>query len=117
MWTIPTLDMVATGKRIKELFKERNLKVEDVRQYLELESTQAVYKWLRGDSLPSIDNLYAMSILMGLTINDMLVGRESLDREEEQEPLPFFVLITKPTIAFYKELFRHNSNQKKIWQK
>lgn len=90
MWNIPTLDMEATGKRIKALFKERNLKVRDIRQYLELESEQAIYKWLRGESLPSIDNLYAMSVLFGLTINDMLVGHANIEREED-EPLPFFV--------------------------
>lgn len=96
MCTIPTLDMVATGKRLKAFFKERQISVESLRQSLELESTQAIYKWYRGESIPSIDNLYAMSILFDFPINAMLVGREgaerieSMDREEDQEPLPFF---------------------------
>lgn len=96
MWTIPTLDMVATGKRLKSFFKERHISVEDLRQYLELESVQSIYKWFRGESLPSIDNLYAMSIIFNFTISDMLVGHESIEREEAQEPLPFFVF--KPAV-------------------
>ena len=93
MWNVPTLDMVATGERLKAFFKERHISVEFLRQSLKLESTQAIYKWFRGVSLPSIDNLYAMSVIFNFPINEMLVGRGELqrEREEAQEPLPFFM--------------------------
>ena len=37
------------------------------------DSTNAVYKWLRGDCLPTLDNMLALSTLFGLPINDMIV--------------------------------------------
>ena len=52
-----------TGARIKELRKMLHLTVKDVSTYMGFESAQAVYKWQRGESLPTIDNLYALGKL------------------------------------------------------
>lgn len=79
----PVLDAVATGARIKELRKQRKIKVDDIRQFMGLESEQAIYKWQRGESLPSIDNLYALSFLFGTSIDSILVGT----KEEGVSPL------------------------------
>lgn len=76
----PVLDARATGARIKELRKARHLTVEDVAGFMGFESEQAVYKWQRGDSLPTVDNLYALSRLFGTTVDDILVG--SIERDE-----------------------------------
>ena len=83
----PVLDMKATGARIRELRKANNLKVEEVARYMGFESEQAVYKWQRGESLPTVDNLYALSRLFRTTIDNILIG----SREEDESPsLPFF---------------------------
>ena len=50
----PVLDLKATGERINQLRKDNNLRVTDVAEYMGFESTQAVYKWQRGESLPTI---------------------------------------------------------------
>ncbi len=75
----PVLDVRATGARIKELRKANNLKVEDVAHYMGFESEQAIYKWQRGDSLPTVDNLYALSRLFKTTIDNILIGKEEKD--------------------------------------
>ena len=75
----PVLDARATGARIKELRKARHLTVEDVARFMGFESEQAVYKWQRGDSLPTVDNRYALSRLFGTTVDDILVG--SIERD------------------------------------
>lgn len=86
----PILDVKATGTRIKELRKAHHLKVEDVARFMGFESEQAVYKWQRGDSLPTVDNLYALSRLFGTSVDDILRG----NREEDESPLlPFYRLI------------------------
>lgn len=51
------------------------------------ESEQDVYKWQRGDSLPTVDNLYALSRLFETTVDDILRG----EREEDEGPLSFLV--------------------------
>lgn len=86
----PVLDAKATGARIKELRKAHHLTVEEIACYMGFESVQAVYKWQRGDSLPTVDNLYALSRLFGTSVDDILRG----DREKEEVPsLPFFIEI------------------------
>ncbi len=86
----PVLDARATGARIKELRKACHLRVEDVAQFMGFESEQAVYKWQRGDSLPTVDNLYALSTLFGVSVDGILRG----SKEKDVDPsLPFFIKI------------------------
>ncbi|MBQ6886497.1 MAG: helix-turn-helix transcriptional regulator [Lachnospiraceae bacterium] len=50
----------------------------DVQQYLGLGSVQSVYHWLNGLSMPTIDNLYALSELFELPIDAMVCGNRSV---------------------------------------
>lgn len=75
----PVLNAKATGVRIKELRKAHHLKVEDVASFMGFESVQAVYKWQRGDSMPTVDNLYALSRLFGTSVDDILRGNMEKD--------------------------------------
>ena len=58
------IDPVKTGKNIREAMKHKNLTVRDITLALGLSTPNAVYKWLRGDTVPSIDNIYALSLLL-----------------------------------------------------
>ena len=85
----PVLDPVAIGGRIRELRIANHLKVDDVARYMGFESPQAVYKWQRGDSLPTVDNLYALSFLLNTSVDEILKG----SREKDLEPsLPLWYL-------------------------
>ena len=83
----PVLDLKATGERINQLRKDNNLRVIDVAKYMGFESTQAVYKWQRGESLPTVDNLYALSRLLHTSVDDILIG----DKERDDDPSLSFV--------------------------
>ena len=67
------IDPVATGANIVRLRKERGLTVRDLQTYFGFEGPQAIYKWQRGQSLPSIDNLYALGALFEVSMDDILV--------------------------------------------
>lgn len=82
----PILDTTATGARIRELRKQNKLTVEQVRDYLGLESTQSIYKWQRGECMPSIDNLYALSTLFETSVDGILRG----SREEDKLSSSFY---------------------------
>lgn len=77
----PVLDLKATGERINQLRKDNNLRVTDVAEYMGFESTQAVYKRQRGESLPTVDNLYALSRLLHTSVDDILIGEKERDDE------------------------------------
>jgi len=66
------LDKEATGSRIRELRKQRRLKVMDISDFMGFFEPQAVYKWERGESLPTPENLLKLSILFGVPVDSIL---------------------------------------------
>ena len=83
----PIIDKRKTGIHLRRLMEERNLTVRDVQQYLELGSVQSVYHWLNGISMPTVDNLYALSELFQLPMDEIVRGnrrRESAGLEDRQ---------------------------------
>ncbi len=69
----PVIDPVATGANIHRLREQRGLTVRDMQSFFGFEEPQAIYKWQRGQSLPSVDNLYALSALLDVPMDDILV--------------------------------------------
>lgn len=50
-----------TGRQIKRLLSEHGYTVKDVQTVMGFENPQAVYKWISGKSLPSLDNFIILS--------------------------------------------------------
>lgn len=81
----PIIDKEKTGRRIRELMAARNISVRDVRDCLLLESVQSVYYWLNGRSIPTIDNLYALSELLQVPIDAMICGNRKVGFKEFED--------------------------------
>ena len=62
-----------TGRQIKKLLVEKGYTVKDVQSAMGFENSQAIYKWISGKSLPSLDNLVILSRLLYTSIEDILV--------------------------------------------
>ena len=75
------IDPVATGAQIRNLRRARHLTVRAVADYMGFTSEQAVYKWQRGESLPTLDNIYALSGLFGTSIDNIIRGSKERDDE------------------------------------
>lgn len=71
--TIPAVDMKGTGARINDLRKQAGMSVRDVQDILGLGSVQAIYKWISGKSLPTIDNLVVLSVVWNVSLDDIIV--------------------------------------------
>lgn len=56
--------------------------VKDIKEYLNLTCVQSVYHWIEGKSLPSVDNLYALSTLFNVKIDDMICGNRPISAKE-----------------------------------
>ena len=65
--------MVGTGQRITELRTAAGMSVKDLQDYFGFATPQAIYKWQHGTAMPTIDNLVGLSMLFGISINDILV--------------------------------------------
>ena len=62
-----------TGSRIRELLDVNGYTVKDIQGAMGFENPQAVYKWISGKSIPSIDNLLILSKILHTSIEDILV--------------------------------------------
>ncbi len=68
----PRVDLVKTGKNITRLMKENNIKVSDLQEIFGFEYPQAIYKWKRGECLPTIDNLIILSAVFKITVDKII---------------------------------------------
>ncbi len=62
-----------TGERIRKLLLEKRIYNSGNPGAFGFENPQAIYKWLSGKSLPSIDNFIILSRLLHTSIEDILV--------------------------------------------
>ena len=87
----PTIDLNATGKNIIRLRKARGLTVKDLQEFFNFSEPQAIYKWQQGKSLPTVDNLLALSVLFGVPMEAILVStKQNYKDEQATEPAHCF---------------------------
>ena len=106
----PVIDLPATGRKIEKSRKAAGLSVKDVQAYFGFEYPQAVYKWQHGECLPSVDNLLALSRLLGTPMEDLLVY-------EDQE-VPYFwaarLFLFRFDSVFFKHPYAHIMHQRNL---
>lgn len=78
----PAISPVKTGKNIVRLRKERGLTVKDIQEFFNFEAPQAIYKWQSGQSLPNIDNLFALAYLFKVPVDKILVPEDEKSYRE-----------------------------------
>lgn len=69
----PAIDQEKSGIKLKGMLKKAGYDVKFVQEYLHLSCPQSIYRWFKGKALPSVENLCALSRLLGVHMEDMLV--------------------------------------------
>ena len=72
---VTVADMKLTGQNIASLRTQRGISVRDLQLMLGFTTPQSIYKWQRGETLPTIENLAALACILGVTI-DAIVAVE-----------------------------------------
>ena len=70
---IPMVNMKQTGQNIVYLREKRGISVKELQCMMGFSTPQAIYKWQHGDSLPTVDNLVALSIIFAVPIDAILI--------------------------------------------
>ena len=75
----PVINLAETGRSIERHRRDAGLTVRDLQTYFGFEYPQAIYKWQHGECLPSVDNLLALSRLLRVPMEELLVcnGQEA----------------------------------------
>ena len=71
---MPTINMQATGNNIRNMMKKNGITVADMQTRMGFNTPQAIYKWIRGVNMPTIDNMLMMSVIFGVKIDDIIVA-------------------------------------------
>ena len=69
----PTINLVATGQNIVRLRKAAGLSVKDLQDIFGFATPQAIYKWQKGLSVPTVDNLVVLAAVLNVRVDDILI--------------------------------------------
>lgn len=72
MFDIPCVDTVATGQNIDRLRLAAGMTVRDMQMVFGFTTPQAIYKWLHGTAMPTIDNLVILAAMLGVTMDEIV---------------------------------------------
>ena len=72
----PVIDPEATGRNIRRMRTEKHISNQQMMRYFGFNNTQTIYKWQRGETLPTVENLLALSRLLGEPMERILVVKE-----------------------------------------
>lgn len=78
--TLPAIDMVATGRNITKLRENKKLTVKELQKIFGFTTPQAIYKWQRGQAMPTVDNLVVLAQVFDVAIDEIIVilGNEEM---------------------------------------
>ena len=79
----PVIDMLQTGQNIKHIMLAKGLSVRDVQRFLDFSTPQGIYHWFDGRTMPTLDNIYALSELFQMPVDSILCGNR------RYTPVPF----------------------------
>ena len=69
----PRINLEKTGANLTKMMREKGVSVKAMQENLGLTNPQAIYKWRRGECLPTLDNLVAIALLLDTTIDKIIV--------------------------------------------
>lgn len=67
------IDQIKTGIKLKMMLKAAGYDVKFIQEYLHLSCPQSIYRWFKGKVLPSVEHLCALSKLLNVHMEDLLV--------------------------------------------
>lgn len=68
-----SLNTKLTGQRIYSVMKERGYTVKKLQEKMDLTCPHTIYKWIQGCRIPTTDNLYRLSKVLGVSMENLLV--------------------------------------------
>ena len=65
--------MIETGNNIVRLRKEKGMTVREIQEAMGFNTPQAIFKWQRGETMPTLDNIVVLSELFNTAIEEIVV--------------------------------------------
>lgn len=81
----PTINKKETGVNLRRIMDMRGVKPKDIQEYLGFGCVQSVYRWLDGVSMPTVDNLYAISKMLQVPMDLIVCGNAGRTKSQIDE--------------------------------
>ena len=73
MMRFPMINTVATGENINRMRIEAGMTVREMQNVFGFTTPQAIYKWIHGTAMPTIDNMVILAAMFGVTVDEIIV--------------------------------------------
>lgn len=70
---IPVINTIKTGQNINALRIKANMSIKDMQQVFGFSTPQAIYKWIHGTSMPTIDNMVILAEIFDTTVDKIII--------------------------------------------
>lgn len=68
----PVINTAATGQNINRLRIQAGLSVKDLQNIFGFATPQAIYKWIHGTNMPTIDNMVILASVLDATVDEIV---------------------------------------------
>ena len=72
MMNFPVINTVATGQNINRMRIEAGMTVRNMQDVFGFTTPQAIYKWIHGTAMPTIDNMVILAAMFDVTVDDII---------------------------------------------
>lgn len=72
----PGIEMARTGDWLRRICSFKKISVKKLCEHVGLGSPQSVYGWFCGRTLPSLDNFYALSQVLHMPLDELIINQE-----------------------------------------
>ena len=72
MMNFPVINTVATGQNINRMRIEAGMTVRNMQDVFGFTTPQAIYKWIHGTAMPTIDNMVILAAMFGVTVDEII---------------------------------------------
>ena len=78
MMRFPMINTVATGQNINRMRINAGMTVRDMQNVFGFATPQAIYKWIHGTAMPTIDNMVILAAMFDVTV-DEIIATDTID--------------------------------------
>lgn len=108
----PTINKKETGVNLRRIMDMRGVKPKDIQEYLGFGCVQSVYRWLDGVSMPTVDNLYAISKMLQVPMDSIVCGNAGRTKSQMDTCHEEWNCILDKMIFLWREAEKDTCSQK-----
>ena len=70
------INMEKTGRNIAAACRRQGITIKDLQSLFGFAAPNAIYRWLRGETLPTVDHLVILAHALQMPVDELLVLKE-----------------------------------------